>query len=114
MTLYLPDDKEAHLKGIVRRATKTNSYIVKNGMGVELMEYDENYLEFLKTILDGDLKAEPLIFEEPATTASDAPSEDKPDSQILKCPHCGVKNRVPHSKLSMDPKCGKCKKLLTE
>ncbi len=28
---------------------------------------------------------------------------------IIKCPACGVKNRVPLDKLSLGPKCGRCK-----
>jgi len=28
---------------------------------------------------------------------------------IIKCPSCGVKNRVPLNKMSLGPKCGRCK-----
>ncbi len=28
---------------------------------------------------------------------------------IIKCPSCGVKNRVPLDKMSLGPKCGRCK-----
>jgi len=31
------------------------------------------------------------------------------DSIIVKCPACGVKNRIPVEKLSLTPKCGRCK-----
>ncbi len=34
------------------------------------------------------------------------------DATIIKCPSCGIKNRVPIHKLSLRPICGKCKTLL--
>ncbi len=30
------------------------------------------------------------------------------DLEIIRCPSCGVKNRVPRSKMDLKPKCGKC------
>ena len=34
------------------------------------------------------------------------------DFTIIRCPSCGVKNRVPVDKLSLGPRCGRCKTLL--
>ncbi|NPA95360.1 MAG: thioredoxin [Thermodesulfobacteria bacterium] len=31
------------------------------------------------------------------------------DSIIVQCPNCGTKNRVPVEKMSLGPKCGRCK-----
>ena len=37
------------------------------------------------------------------------------DGLIIKCPNCGVKNRIPASKINDKPVCGKCKTpLLTD
>jgi thioredoxin 2 len=33
---------------------------------------------------------------------------EQPDVEIVQCPHCGAKNRVPLQKLGMKAKCGKC------
>ncbi|NOX21250.1 MAG: hypothetical protein GXO99_08365 [Nitrospirae bacterium] len=51
--LYLPDGSIAKLKGIVRRTIKTPHYFIKNGMGVELIETDDNFKNFLKQELIG-------------------------------------------------------------
>jgi thioredoxin 2 len=37
----------------------------------------------------------------------------EPDSIIIRCGHCGTKNRVPKARLNQGPVCGKCKKPLT-
>ncbi len=34
------------------------------------------------------------------------------DFLIVRCPACGVKNRIPVEKISLTPKCGKCKSTL--
>ena len=31
---------------------------------------------------------------------------------IITCPYCGAKNRIPNSKLQLSPSCGRCKKVL--
>lgn len=33
-------------------------------------------------------------------------------SSIIRCPHCGVNNRVGNDKIADNPKCGKCKQAL--
>lgn len=50
LDIYLPNGKISHLKGVVRRTVKTTIPGVKNGMGIELIERDPNYLEFLRTV----------------------------------------------------------------
>lgn len=32
-----------------------------------------------------------------------------PDSIIMRCGHCGTKNRIPNARLNQGPVCGKCK-----
>ena len=88
ITVYLPDQKIARLKGIVRRAVKTGSVLVKNGMGLQLTQKDENYDNFIGV-----------------HTGEEA-------AVIVVCPDCGAKNKVLKSKLSLGPKCGNCKRTL--
>jgi len=51
MRLTLPDGSHAGAKGIVRRAIKGMSQISRGGMGVELTSYDENFYDFLKSVI---------------------------------------------------------------
>lgn len=86
LTLYLPDGKKSKLKGIVRRTIKTGSSLSKNGMGVQLIERDKNFDDFIKSF-SGEIL-------------------------LIKCPNCGTKNKLPADKLSLGPKCGTCKEPL--
>lgn len=49
IAIHMPGNKISRVKGIVRRSVKTNTALVKNGMGVELIHRDSNFLEFIKT-----------------------------------------------------------------
>ena len=59
IVIHLPDGSTAKLKGMVRRALKTPTGKItgtrlkplKNGMGVEVIENDDNYLEVIKLSL---------------------------------------------------------------
>ncbi len=107
--VYLPDDKIGHLKGIVKRTIKTALSVIKNGMGVELIERDQNYLEFLRQF---DLESQEASVENRGT-ATAAPNRDQAGADametiIIACPKCNVKNRVSVLKLSLGAKCGKC------
>jgi hypothetical protein len=111
MRLYLPDGTVSRIKGLVRRAVRTHSTVIKSGMGIEVLEYDKYYGNFLKDLVGG-LKG-------PDLSGSHAPDEDagesaadRPKSRIIACPSCGVKNRIPAAKLSQGPRCGKCKEAL--
>lgn len=99
--LYLPDDKVGRLRGIVRRTTKTALSVVKNGMGVELTETDQNYLEFLKQFEMMECKGE-------GAGGGEQEAVKPPESIIIACPKCNVKNRVSVLRLSHGAKCGKC------
>jgi Tfp pilus assembly protein PilZ len=101
--VMMPDQKISHLKGIVKRTVKTPLTAVKNGMGVELTQQDQAFLNFVRSYGEGQ-KTEP------------APEKEKsipPEFQIIICSACGVKNKVLTNKLSLGPKCGKCGKSLT-
>ncbi|GAB4416574.1 MAG: hypothetical protein OHK0032_12620 [Thermodesulfovibrionales bacterium] len=124
--IYLPENKVCRLKGIVRRTIKTPLTTLKNGMGIELIERDENYLEFLRKFVTGTEKIEEAPLEPDTTGNSELETEDKkqesvfeekktestgrpiPETIIITCQNCNVKNRVLREKLSIGPKCGKC------
>jgi len=48
--LSLPDNRVSLLKGIVRRTTRTGISSMKNGMGIEIIEKDETFRDFVKSI----------------------------------------------------------------
>lgn len=50
--IVLPDNSVSSLRGIVRR-TINNSALSGNGMGIEIIEKDSTYIEFMKSILNG-------------------------------------------------------------
>lgn len=57
ISLEIPSGDIIILKGIVKRVIKYSSQlggIMKNGMGIQLLENNENYLRFLKDFYDTD------------------------------------------------------------
>jgi hypothetical protein len=91
--LMMPDGTISLLKGIVRWASKTH-LAVKNGMGIELLEKDTKFINFLKTFHEKTGK--PLEREAPE------------EFHVVACSQCGVKNKVPSGRISQGPKCGRC------
>lgn len=118
--IYLPEDKVGRLKGIVRRTVKTPLTMVKNGMGVELIERDPNYLEFLKNFDLSDKPEDTSHHQRSADSHAEEAGELKtentdhavPEFVIITCDTCSVKNKVPRERLRFSPKCGKCGALL--
>jgi hypothetical protein len=51
--LVLPDGKISLLKGIVKNVFKMPMPTLRNGMGVELIEKDTTYINFLKSFREG-------------------------------------------------------------
>ncbi len=51
LTIHLPGNMVSRIKGRVRRAIKTGQTIIKNGMGMEIVELDQNFAAFLDDIL---------------------------------------------------------------
>ncbi len=102
MKICLPDGRVSSLKGIVRRSIKLPFFTseIKNGIGVEIIEKDEIFDELLKEL---DFENKKVVMDEKV---------DSQDFMIVTCASCGVKNRVPLSKSSMSPRCGKCRALL--
>ena len=94
IVIHLPDGNSSKLRGTVRRALKTAVVSLKNGMGVELMEKDaifENFIQSMSDISDKTVEA-----------------SSPPGFEIISCPACGVKNKVLSTKIALGPKCGRC------
>jgi hypothetical protein len=59
IVIHLPDDNVCKIKGSVRRASKTSLGRVigapvkslKNGMGIEIVESDSNYLHLIRDLI---------------------------------------------------------------
>lgn len=106
--IFLSEGKTCRLKGIVRRTIKTSLSTIKNGMGIEILERDSNYLELLRGI-ETDTEVPDESFPPPPITGSREEKKTAAGSSlIIVCPACGAKNRVPAGKLPLGPKCGKC------
>lgn len=50
LELRLPSGETINLHGKVRRTVKTPFHDVKNGMGIELIDIPQKYIEFFKTL----------------------------------------------------------------
>jgi Tfp pilus assembly protein PilZ len=112
--LILPDGSTSQLKGVVRRTVKTHLHLVKNGMGIEIIESDNNYVRFVREELIGIPfnTSKPSDVPEVKTEARAGEASEE-EIIILDCPDCGIKNRVKASALSLQPRCGKCGSSLT-
>lgn len=112
LIIHLPDGAIAMAKGVVKMAQKTPLASMKNGMGIEIIEKDANYVAFLKSLVpdshDDGVKstASEKEYSQPQTS----PQAESTDSDfiIVPCSHCGVKNKVKKSRGSQGVKCGKC------
>jgi Tfp pilus assembly protein PilZ len=130
LLIHLPDGTRSKAKGIVKMAMKTPVVSLKNGMGVEITEKDQQYIKFVETLLEGagskgeGDQHEPVSGSkgegdqhEPVSGEAEAPeSEPAPGISeffIVSCPLCGVKNRVKVSNVRRGAKCGKCGAALT-
>lgn len=114
--LQLPDDTIAKLKGRVRRAIRTPLHVVKNGMGIELLEVDENFKRFIKKeyneevdYVTGTSSVPPPASKPEAASSTPPPAGDPDEAVIIRCSNCNAKNKIRRSKLHLGPKCGKCK-----
>ncbi len=93
--IVLPDNNISRLKGIVKRTIKRPVSTIKNGMGIELIEKDQTYLDFLKSF---------TTLEENEILKSSIPETFK----VVSCNNCGIRNKVLTNKIYRNPKCGKC------
>jgi Tfp pilus assembly protein PilZ len=96
--LVLPDGTRSFLKGIVRWAERTH-LAIRNGMGIELLERDRAFMDFIKTFHE--------------KTGKPFEKSDPEAFYIIACSQCGVKNKVLRIRIFHGPKCGKCGTLLS-
>ncbi|MBI5100561.1 MAG: PilZ domain-containing protein [Nitrospirae bacterium] len=117
--IHLPEGPASKLKGIVRRALKNPTPVstLKNGMGIELVEKDDVYNNFIqayagkcggKTPKQETGNQRPAAPSDQGNKSASAP----PDFVIISCGACGVKNKVRTKRLPEGPKCGRCGALL--
>lgn len=119
IVIHLPGASGVKLKGRVMRSFKTPVISIKNGMGIEILENDPRYINFVKSAVPDAHEQPNSGSPEPDTSfqkhnheaSSDEPL--KPEFTIISCPECGVRNKVNNAKLSLGPKCGKCGHPLT-
>ncbi len=100
--IIMPGNQVASLTGVVKRTIKVPVTPARNGMGIELITSDEIFLDYVRNVL-----REQGIEMKEATS-----SEHVPEYEIIACNGCGVKNKVSREKLSGDPQCGRCGRLL--
>jgi hypothetical protein len=50
ITIYLTEESSCCLKGIVKYARTMDLLRQKNGMGIEIIEKDQKFLEFIKSV----------------------------------------------------------------
>lgn len=130
IVIHLPNNTTSYMKGMVRRALKTLGVMLKNGMGIELTRRDANYIKFLQESDPAEQDDQPFETAPPPphaspnqeshhrtehgarSTAHEKPAEPAPEFSILACPSCGAKNKVPAAKITLGPKCGRCKEPL--
>jgi len=96
--LVLPDGTITFLKGIVRWAERTH-LAIRNGMGIELLERDTAFMDFVKSFHE--------------KTGKPFEKSDPKAFHIIACSQCGVKNKVLNIRIFHGPKCGKCGTLLS-
>ncbi len=109
IVIHLPDGTSSRLKGKVRRALKTPTVSLKNGMGIELIEKDTLYSKFMLTYTGecGDETGQSSDADE-RETIRDIPKPAPDEFLIVSCSRCSVKNKVSRSRVAAGPKCGKC------
>lgn len=83
-------------------------------MGVELIERDQNYLDFVKTIDGEDKDQRDETGESRVETVRhpEGKGDEIPDSRIVACVNCDTKNRIPEGRVPLGAKCGRCGTLL--
>jgi len=119
IVIHLPEASDVKLRGRVMSSFKTPVISIKNGMGIEILENDPSYINFVRSVYP-DAHEEPDSEGPRPDTAFQKqihePSPDEPlqpEFTIIACPECGIRNKVNNAKLSLRPKCGKCGHPLT-
>jgi len=114
IVIHLPGTSDVKLKGMVRRSVKTPAINIKNGMGIEILENDPRYIDFVRSVYPEACEEPDSGGPKPDTSFQKHINEPPPDGTlqpeftIIACPECGVRNKVNNAKLSLGPKCGRC------
>lgn len=111
MTIHLPTGGIAYLKGKVKSALRTPVVSIKNGMGVEIVEKDAAFVDLIKRLSNQESMSEGSGSESESSVRRDPSNGATPgrqDFSLIVCSGCGVRNRVPLSRISQSMKCGKC------
>lgn len=105
--IYLPDEGISSVRGVVRHAMNSlDTRLVRNGMGIELTEMDENFLRLVRKAKG--VRETEEITEKPENRGPGR----KPEKVVVLCLVCGVNNAVPRDKLASGPKCDACNSTL--
>jgi hypothetical protein len=93
LAIHLPDHIVSRVRGVVRTTAQTGLTHGKNGMGIEIFEYDRNFLTFMNSLLpveehiqqkEGGTGAAPeLPLEKPAAPSQSAAAHSKSDASPL-------------------------------
>lgn len=116
IVIHLPGASDVILKGRVRNLVRS---LVKSGMGIEIVENDPRYINFVRTVFPDASEGPDFGTPKPDTSFQkhihEPPPDEpiKPEFTIIACPECGARNKVNNAKISLGPKCGKCGHLLT-
>ena len=119
IVIHLPGASDVKLKGTVRRAVKTPVISIKNGMGIEILENDPRYINFVRSVFPDACEEPDSGGSKPDTSFQKHIHEPPPDESlqpeytIIACPECGIRNKVNNAKFSLGPQCGKCGHPLT-
>ncbi len=112
LVIHLPDGSRSVAKGIVKMALKTPLASLKNGMGIELIEKDEDFVNFVRTLSPDacEEKVEDTYNgkREAPSSPSAIPPADDDDFSIITCSQCGIRNKVRRSRSSKGVRCGRC------
>lgn len=109
--VHLPDGKTAALTGRVKMALKTPAVSIRNGMGVEIVENDNVYVDFIKSLSKEDPLSEERNQEMVSPSEGGQASFMVPESEdfsVITCVRCGTRNRVRKSGMLEAMRCGRC------
>ncbi|MHB8883082.1 MAG: protein kinase domain-containing protein [Thermodesulfovibrionales bacterium] len=107
LLLQLRDRTFCRPMGIIRWVTYHPEGRRENRLGIEIIDADDKYLEFISGLVGGsrDNTAEAV---KTAQAGEPAAGTAHPETVLIICPNCRVKNRIPAARISANPKCGRC------
>lgn len=90
LTLHLPNNSLSRLKGVVRWAAKMGLVSERDGMGVEIIQSDKNFIRFLNTLLPAGEKVQ---CRGDGSAALPSPAEE---AEPVSSPKVGPSGRTEH------------------